>query len=131
MRSASDALSSLISSTLLAFRLPSASVKVCASFPPDAAKDAVSRSFYDGDGALIGALDGEGYLTENVYDKAGRLVETIAYATQTASADWAIGSFNQLRSAAVTAGAESAPSSQVAPPKHSRANMVTAGPAAT
>ena len=53
----------------------------------DAARDTVARNFYDKDGLLIGALDGEGYLRRIDYDKAGRKVAETAYfnATGTAS----------------------------------------------
>lgn len=63
-------------------------------------KDTVSRTFYNKDGQLIGALDGEGYLSEVIYDKAGQKVEEVAYATKTSSSYWATGSFAQLRSTA-------------------------------
>ena len=62
----------------------------------DAANDAVARSFYDVDGQLAGTLDGEGYLTRNVYDHAGQLVEQDAYATITTASYRASGTFAQL-----------------------------------
>jgi YD repeat-containing protein len=46
----------------------------------DAARDRVTRYFHDRDGLLRGALDAEGYLTEILYDSAGRVWQTIAYA---------------------------------------------------
>lgn len=64
------------------------------------AKDTVSRTFYNRNGQLIGALDGEGFLSEIVYDKAGQKVEEIAYSTKTGSAHWAAGTFDQLRATA-------------------------------
>lgn len=45
--------------------------------------DRVARNFYDKDGLLIGALDGEGFLTKFVYDKAGRKIEAHAYSSAT------------------------------------------------
>ena len=66
----------------------------------DAVNDRLSRAFYDNDGNVAGALDAEGYLTENVYDSAGRLVHAIRYATATASANRASGTLATLRPAA-------------------------------
>ncbi|MEN2790519.1 LysM peptidoglycan-binding domain-containing protein [Sphingomonas oligophenolica] len=63
----------------------------------DATRDLVARSFYDKDGLLIGKLDGEGYLTQNIYDKAGRLITTIASATQVAAGNRATSSFTALQ----------------------------------
>lgn len=60
-------------------------------------KDNITRSFYDSDGRMIGALDALGYLTEIVYDKAGQKVEEIAYATKTTSTTSATDSFVTLR----------------------------------
>ena len=81
--------------TALRAAVPSAVV-----VPASDARDTVSRSFYDRDGRLIGALDGEGYLSEIVYDKAGQKVEEIAYAAKTGSTYWDAGSFDQLRASA-------------------------------
>src|SRR6185369_17033470 len=64
--------------------------------PTSDARDTVSRNFYDQDGLLLGALDGEGYLSANSYDQAGRLVATTRYATATTSTLRASGSFNAL-----------------------------------
>ena len=66
------------------------------------ANDRVARSFYDKDGRLVGTLDGEGYLTETIYDRAGRQLKTIAYANITASTHWPAGTIDQLRSSAGT-----------------------------
>ena len=63
----------------------------------DAVNDRLSRTFYDNDGNVTGTLDAEGYLTENVYDSAGRLVHAIRYATATASASRAAGTLATLR----------------------------------
>ncbi len=72
--------------------LPTAPVSVTAN----AADDRTIRNFYDADGRLIGTLDGEGYLTQVVYDEAGRKTKTIGYATVTAQVDRAGGSFATL-----------------------------------
>lgn len=45
--------------------------------------DRVTRSFYDGDGRAVYAVDGEGYVTQNVYDRAGNVIQTIRYTAQT------------------------------------------------
>ncbi len=62
------------------------------------AKDTVDRAFYDREGRLIGTLDGEGFLSEIIYDKAGQKVEEVAYNTKAAVSYWADGTFDQLRS---------------------------------
>ncbi|WUR12420.1 DUF4214 domain-containing protein [[Empedobacter] haloabium] len=52
--------------------------RIPASHPDEAADDdRISRTFYDNAGKVVGKLDGAGYLTELVYDPAGRLVDTI------------------------------------------------------
>jgi YD repeat-containing protein len=66
----------------------------------DANRDSVSRTFYDRDDRLIGKLDGEGYLSEVVYDKAGQKIEEIGYAGRTSSTYWAAGTFTELRGSA-------------------------------
>jgi YD repeat-containing protein len=67
-----------------------------------AGKDDVSRDFYDEDGRLIGALDGDGYLSQIVYNAAGEKSETIAYATATSTSLRASGSFADLLTSAGT-----------------------------
>jgi len=62
--------------------------------------DRHTRNFYDQDGNLLGTLDAAGYLSENVYDGAGRLTRTIGYATATPSAQRATGNLAALRPAA-------------------------------
>lgn len=69
---------------LLAPALNALKIAVSAVTPtPNAAQDAVSRLFYDGDGRLIATLDAEGYLTRSYYDAAGQLVKTVAYLNPT------------------------------------------------
>ncbi|HYD86007.1 MAG TPA: LysM peptidoglycan-binding domain-containing protein [Vitreimonas sp.] len=64
----------------------------------DAAKDALTRTFYDRAGRIVGALNGEGYLSEIVYDGAGRKIQEIAYAGETTAGLRAAGSFEALKS---------------------------------
>lgn len=70
------------------------------------AKDFIVRSFYDGDGRLIGSLNGEGYLTEHIYDAAGRKIRDIAYANATVVGDRASGTFNTLKTSLANASAD-------------------------
>ena len=60
--------------------------------------DRVTRNFYDGDGLLVATLDAEYYLTEYLYDKAGRQVETIAYYAQPSATYVANGTLAQIKS---------------------------------
>lgn len=73
--------------------LPTAQVLPAAN----AANDRVNRSFYDNDGLLIGTLDGDGYLTEVLYDRVGRKTQTVRYANAASSTYWASGTFAQLK----------------------------------
>jgi YD repeat-containing protein len=68
--------------------------------PVSSASDRLTRNFYDGEGRLLGTLDGEGFLTEYKYDAAGELIETVGYATVTAAALRTTGTLAQLRPAA-------------------------------
>ncbi len=69
---------------------------------PNAAKDRRTRSFYDNDGRQIGTLDAAGYITENIYDNAGPLKQSTAYANVTSSSLWASGTWAQLKTSAGT-----------------------------
>lgn len=51
---------------------------------PKAADDRIVTRYYDKAGRLQGTQDGLGYLTENVYDGAGRVLSTIAYSKTSA-----------------------------------------------
>ncbi len=53
--------------------------------------DRITRYFYDRDGRQVGVVDALGYLTENKFDAAGRLVETVRYSTRSPSASNASG----------------------------------------
>ena len=68
--------------------------------------DRLTRNFYTGADRLAGTLDGEGFLTQLIYDKAGRLIETVRYATPTGG-NRATDTFAQLL-ATVVSGAQSA-----------------------
>ncbi|WP_448661573.1 GH-E family nuclease [Sphingomonas sp. CJ20] len=69
---------------------------VIGDIPAPTAAAAVTRSFYDRDGRLIGVLDGEGFLARTVYDKAGNKVAQIASYNAAAAGLRAAGSFNDL-----------------------------------
>jgi YD repeat-containing protein len=69
--------------------------------PAGQANDSIARNFYDKDGLLVGLLDGEGFLTRIVYDKAGQKVEESAYAALSSATYRATGTFDQLVAAQV------------------------------
>ncbi|HYD38375.1 MAG TPA: hypothetical protein VEA60_12220, partial [Allosphingosinicella sp.] len=84
-------------------KLSAAQVAALKSSPPTAAvlpaadsRDSVARNFYDKDGRILAVLDGEGYLTRSVYDRAGQKVEDIAYLNPTNAAYRASGTLDQL-----------------------------------
>ncbi|NRR31443.1 DUF4214 domain-containing protein [Oxalobacteraceae bacterium] len=62
--------------------------------------DHITRSIYDLDGKLAGKIDALGYLTENVYNGAGLLVETISYGKAIPLASRKTDGLAALRSAA-------------------------------
>src|SRR6185312_7032513 len=88
-----DGASRLVSTTVYANLIASGTLTTLKTTPPtaltlptaDAVHDRVTRSFYDNDGRLIGGLDGDGFLTQIVYDSAGQKTQTVAYATITSS----------------------------------------------
>lgn len=61
------------------------------------ADDRLTRYFYDADGKLLATLDPMGYLVENLYDPAGRIVKRVAYATATHPSYRLVGTLDQLR----------------------------------
>lgn len=65
----------------------------------DAANDRTTRYLYDKDNVLVGELDAQGFLTEYRYNSAGKLIETIRYATAAPEAQRAKGALAQLRPA--------------------------------
>ena len=83
----------LTSSQILAFKSNPPTAPV---IPTADSRDVVARTFYDDVGRVIGTLDGEGYLTYNIYDLAGQLVEQIAYFNRADAAYRASGLFGQL-----------------------------------
>jgi YD repeat-containing protein len=72
----------------------------------NATTDRANRNLYDNDGKLVGTLDAEGYLTEYVYDKAGRQTQKIRYATVTGSANWTTGNLSTLKANATAVSAD-------------------------
>ncbi|WP_179197414.1 putative Ig domain-containing protein [Stenotrophomonas rhizophila] len=64
--------------------------------PQSTGSDAVTRSFHDGRGNLIGQLDAEGYFTEYVYDQARNQRGVVFYSIKLDDADPAA-SFSTLR----------------------------------
>ncbi|MEA3064796.1 MAG: hypothetical protein QOJ27_1242, partial [Sphingomonadales bacterium] len=84
----------LTAAQILAFKTtPPATVVLPAA---DAARDSVARNFYDKEGRLIGVLDGEGYLSRTIYDRAGQKTEQVSYLNPTNSAYRASGTLNDL-----------------------------------
>ncbi|WZB69037.1 hypothetical protein WJ968_20125 [Achromobacter xylosoxidans] len=55
--------------------------------PASSYQDIVEYKFYNGLGRLTGTLDGEGYLTEFVYDASGNLTTKVRYATSLTGAN--------------------------------------------
>jgi YD repeat-containing protein len=56
------------------------SLFVAQNLTPDAALDRVTRYAYDNAGRQTFSIDALGYVTENVFDASGRVIETIRYA---------------------------------------------------
>lgn len=54
--------------------------------PAASGNDIRSVTLYDGKGLAIGQVDGEGYLTENVYDNNGNLTVSVRYANRVTAA---------------------------------------------
>jgi YD repeat-containing protein len=44
-----------------------------------AAMDRINQYYYDNQGLLVGTMDADGYLTQNVYDAAGRQIDSVRY----------------------------------------------------
>lgn len=84
-------------SALFAMSSEISSSDVNAAVTIDANRDRHARAFYSVDNLLLAELDGDGYLVENLYDAAGRRVESIKYAVVTNSALRASGALDALR----------------------------------
>lgn len=69
-------------------------------------RDINSYFFYDGQGRQIGVLDGEGYLTEKVYDAAGNLTDSTRYDERLTYVS-GTSTFQSLKDVAVTADSQS------------------------
>ncbi len=104
-----DKAGQLVSTTAYAVKLTPAQLTAFKTTPPvltdvpaPTATAAVTRHFYDRDGRALGTLDGEGFLTRNVYDKAGQKVAEIASFNAVAAGVRAAGRLNDLVSSAGT-----------------------------
>lgn len=101
----------LIATTFYANRLTADQLATFRGTPPEAvtlpathANDSIARIFYDRDGNVIGRLNGEGYLSQTVYDGGGHKVEEIGYGSAVAANLRAGGSFQSLLDSAVGPG---------------------------
>ncbi len=109
-----DGMGNVVGTTAYANVIAAATVTGFKTTPPttlqlptaNATKDQVTRSFYDADGRLIGSLNGDGYLTQILYDAEGRKTETIAYAAAASSGLWASGTFAALLASVGTSAAD-------------------------
>ncbi|MBK6006911.1 LysM peptidoglycan-binding domain-containing protein [Ramlibacter ginsenosidimutans] len=67
--------------------------------PAASASDIHEFSLYDGEGRVVGRIDGEGYLTESVYDGNGNETWSTRYATRANTAAVALGNLAAVRPA--------------------------------
>ncbi|RKP50393.1 RHS repeat protein, partial [Trinickia fusca] len=78
-----------------------ASANLAALMPSADAADIYSYTLYNSRGQVTGQIDGEGFLTESLYDSAGNLAQSIRYATAvTAQAGATVASLRPVSSAA-------------------------------
>lgn len=70
--------------------------------PNNAAEDRIFQYYYDKDGLQIGTMDEEGYLTQIIYDKAGRKIETVRFNNLPNLANRLTDSFSTLLTSAGT-----------------------------
>lgn len=68
------------------------------TWPTGNSADRIARTFYDGDGRVVAALNAEGGLSQILYDSAGQKIQEIAYATLTSATYRASGTLAQLLS---------------------------------
>ncbi|PSJ42219.1 LysM peptidoglycan-binding domain-containing protein [Allosphingosinicella deserti] len=108
-----DAAGRLVRTTAFQNRLTAAQLAGFKTNPPEApilpagsTGDSIARKFYDKDGRLVAALNGEGFLSRAVFDLAGQKVEEIAYASPVQAALRATGSLDQLIAAAASGVAD-------------------------
>lgn len=109
-----DASGHLVRTTAFANVLTAGTLGTLKSTPPsavtlptaNAARDAVTRTFYDKSGRVVGSLDGEGYLSRIDYDAAGRKVAETAFGAATTLANRASGSFATLSSGLASAAVD-------------------------
>ncbi|MFS2319317.1 RHS repeat domain-containing protein, partial [Maricaulis sp. D1M11] len=66
------------------------------TLPGAHADDVITRNFYDGDGLLIGTMDGSGYLTQFVFDGNGRKVSETLFDQATQPSLRLNGTFDEL-----------------------------------
>lgn len=68
--------------TLAAIATARTSDSLAGVLPAASAGDISTYSLYNDKGQLVGQVDGEGYLTETVYDADGRVAQTVRYANR-------------------------------------------------
>lgn len=61
--------------------------------PSDSSVDRTRFSYYDNDGLLVATVDEDMFVTEYVYDKAGRQIETVRYANAASASYQPTGAF--------------------------------------
>lgn len=66
--------------------------------PATSANDIAQTTLYDGKGHVIAQVDGENYLTENVYDVDGNLTRTVRYANRVIAVSQSIASMRPFPS---------------------------------
>lgn len=71
--------------------------------PAASADDIATRTLYNARGLVAGELDGEGYLTEHVYDADGNRTQSVRYATKVSGAATDVSTVADLRPAASAA----------------------------
>ncbi|MFV0673317.1 Ig-like domain repeat protein [Variovorax sp. tm] len=71
---------SSVSARMMAMAIARASGDLAGVRPEASAGDIRSYNFYNARGQLVGQVDGEGYLTETIYDARGNITQTRRYA---------------------------------------------------
>jgi YD repeat-containing protein len=109
-----DGASDLVSTTAYANTLSSATLSGFVTTPPtglvlptaNPSADRSTRYFYDADGRQVASLDPDGYLTQVVYDSAGRKTQTLLSANAASSSLWATGTLAQLQASVGTSSSD-------------------------